>query len=66
MQKSFLAFMQADNNKARKKREENEGQEGGITKKQKVANWNGGRGGGRGGRDVLICLLFREVQFNYI
>ena len=50
MQESFLAFMQADNNKARKKREENEGQEGGITKKQKVANGNGGRGGGRGGR----------------
>ena len=42
--------MQADNNKARKKREENEGQEGGITKKQKVANGNGGRGGGEGGR----------------
>ena len=54
MQKSFLAFLQADNKKAaaeekrkkdkervekaRKKREENEGQEGGITKKQKVAN----------------------------
>ena len=48
MQKSFLAFMQADNNKARKKREENEGQEGGITKKQKVANGNGGRGAKKG------------------